>query len=556
MPRRHGNMPIWGHLSRHEGLDKRHFHYGTVQDRPHVPFWGLYPGDFPEYGDKYEIKLPSGVRKTFNGLGDNTCATMFFIQEKKFDDFVLEAGIMTKIMELKKEILDIEEKLVDKNIACLSGDDSYDPAEDKTLQDDLENANKDLVQEFDTYYQRYDQFIGPTHADAFKRVVEKKVGETVEVKKEGWDFTSKAYELSEPDADGNRSLLLDRPMPEFDEQEPPEGANYGLNYAKVKTQVVLQEPAKRDDLTFQRCRVHYRLWDICGGFYGVADATRACLFGNLRLPHLYMDVQAKELLTTIKNISKHLEYLPCRKDHPDCVNDDRIERRARELNSVEMCDILKRAMPSVVAEQFEKDNKGKNLFDNPDEMATDFDQIIEILPAEMKSEKKNDSQKKKDKKKDKSKSSNNPGGKRCNKCTKMGEKETVITTHYTDECNRWRYDKEKDCLVPKTDSNSNRKAYTPKSKQVHNHNHDDDRNRTPRSSRRSDGGGSSRKRYRDEGRSRRGRSRSRSRSPSRSRSSSWSSDSRSRSRGRSRSPSYDRRDRRSRRSGRHRRRRD
>ena len=547
MPKQTVSTPIWGHLAKHTDLKPKYWNYGTTHDKDKVMFMGMYhrsdTGEFPPYGTEYEIKLDSGVRTTFNGLGDDTCPTVFFTQEKKFDDYCVESGIFKKIGELKKEIDNIEERIIDSLIACLSGDDSYDPDDDTRLQEDLESEKKQLVREYEKLYQRYDQFIGSTHAEAFKRVVDAKVGVSREVSYEIWDYTSKAYELEDPAADGSRAFKFDKPLPQFDGKDPPTGADYGLHYVKVKTPINQPELTERDDETFQRCRIHYRLFDICAGFYGVADATRAYLTNNLRLPHLRMGVPVKDLLITVKGISKHLELLPCRKDHPDCVNDSRVARTNVPLNAVEMCDILKRAMHPKVLEHFEKDNKDKNLFDDPDEMARDLDQIIDLLPPEFKADDRKESQKKKEskkaKKKDGSKSSSE-ASQRCNRCDKMKEKEIVITSHPTKECSRWRYCDKQKKLVPKNDSE--KKTYTPrdKSKQVHNHNRDDDY-RTPRSSRRGEGS-SSRKRYRDSGSGRRGRSRSRSSSRSRS----YSSDSRSRSSSRSRSPSYDDRDRRSR----------
>ena len=84
-------------------------------------FMGMYhrsdTGEFPPYGTEYEIKLESGVRTTFHGLGDDTCPTVFFTQEKKFDDFCVESGLFKKIEELKKEIDSLEEQIIDMTLS-------------------------------------------------------------------------------------------------------------------------------------------------------------------------------------------------------------------------------------------------------------------------------------------------------------------------------------------------------------------------------------------------------------------------------------------------------
>jgi len=544
MPANSGAIPIWGHLASYDDLTNKDWTYGTIHDRTYVLFKGMYIGDFPSYGTRYEIKLTSGVRNTYFGL-DSTCETVFFTQEKKYDDFLKEAGLLDTIKNLKKDIADSEESIMDMEVACLNGDDSYSSSKEKRLQQDLDETKQDLAKELDSLYQRYYHFIGPTHAEAFQRVVDAKCMETREIDVEGWDYSGKAYTLSTADAEGNRTFLFDQPQPQNDTVEPSDGDDYAIYYKKFKsTTKVPNQPRERDLETFTLCREHYRLYDICGGFYAVADAQRAFLFSNLRLPGLYKNVPAKALLTTIQGISAHLKYLPCRKDHPNCLNDPRVHRANVPLNEVEMCDILKRAMHPAVCEQFEKDNKGKNLWEKPTEMANDLDQIIELLPADhpAKQDKRKES-KKFDKKsgKDKSKSGkaksksgdNGNGNVHCNKCEKMGEKPIVVGSHITQKCERWMWDRDKNKYVPRNDDG--KKSYTPRDKskkQVHNHNHDDER-RTPRTSYRS-GGGSSRKRHRGSG-SRRGRSRSRSYSRSRSRS--YSSDYSEYSR--SRSPSED-----------------
>ena len=206
MPKQTVSIPIWGHLAKHTDLKPKFWNYGTTHDKDKVMFMGMYhrsdTGEFPPYGTEYELKLDSGVRTTFMGLGDDTCPTVFFTQEKKFDDFCVESGLFKKIEELKKEIDNLEEQTIDMTILCLSGDDSYDSDADTALQEDLESTKKNLVREFEKLYQRYDQFIGPTHAEAFKRVVDAKVGVSMEVSYEIWDYTSKAYELEAPVADG------------------------------------------------------------------------------------------------------------------------------------------------------------------------------------------------------------------------------------------------------------------------------------------------------------------------------------------------------------------
>ena len=541
MPVISGAIPIWGHLSSYDDLSAKDWTYGTIHDRVYVPFKGMYTGDFPSYGTKYEIKLTSGVRNTYYGL-NCTCETVFFTQEKKFDDFLKEAGLLDTITNLKKDIADAEERIMDMEVACLNGDGSYSSSKEKRLRADLEDTKKDLVKELDSLYQRYYHFIGPTHAEAFQRVVDNKCQERRAIDEEVWDYSGKAYTLSNPDNEGVRTFLFDQPQPQNDTVEPSDGDDYAIYYKKFKSTITVPNQSRERDLeTFNLCREHYRLYDICGGFYAVADAQRAFLKNNLRLPGLYKNVPAKALLTTIQGISAHLQYLPCRKDHPNCLNDPRVHRANIPLNEVEMCDILKRAMHPAVCEQFEKDNKGTNLFDKPTDMANDLDQIIELLPAnhaakqdkrkEMKKDKKSGKDKSKSGKA-KSKSSDNGNGEmHCNKCEKMGEKPLVVGSHITQKCERWMWDRDKNKYVPR--NSQERKTYTPRDKskkQVHNHNHDDER-RTPRTSYRS-GGGSSRKRR---GSGRRGRSRSRSYSRSRSRS--YSSDSSDYSR--SRSPSED-----------------
>jgi len=542
MPATSGAIPIWGHLAPYDTTNKD-WTYGTVHNRTHVFFRGKYEGEFPSYGTRYEIKLSSGVRNTYYGL-DTTDEAVFFTQERKFDDFLKEAGILDTIKALKKDIAKAEESLMDMNVACMNGDDSYSATKEKRLREDLDETKKDLLKELDSLYQRYDHFIGPTHAEAFKRVVDLKCKETRDIEVDEWDYSAKAYALNAADAEGVRTFDFDQPMPHLDGVEPGNGADYAIFYEKFLSTTTLQDqPRERDLETFELCRVHYRLMDICGGYFATADAQRAYMFNNMRLPGLYKQVPAKALLTTIQGISKHLEYLPCRKDHPNCINDARVRRANVPLNDVEICDILLRAMHPDVCEQFEKDHKGQNLFDNPTEMANDLDTIIELLPsthAAKQDRKKESKDNKKGKDKSKSKTQSKAGGDgkakyHCNKCAKMEEKPIVIGSHDTHKCERWTWSEKERKYVAKT---ADKKAYTPrdksKKKQVHNHNHDEEHH-TPRASSRR-GGGSSRKRQRGSGR---GRGRSRSRSSSRSRS--YSSDSYDSEYSRSRSPSEDRR---------------
>ena len=106
MPKQPVSIPIWGHLAKHTDLKPKFWNYGTTHDKDKVMFMGMYhrsdTGEFPPYGTEYELKLDSGVRTTFMGLGDDTCPTVFFTQEKKFDDFCVESGLFKKIEELKK----------------------------------------------------------------------------------------------------------------------------------------------------------------------------------------------------------------------------------------------------------------------------------------------------------------------------------------------------------------------------------------------------------------------------------------------------------------------
>jgi len=86
-----------------------------------------------------------------------------------------------------------------------------------------------------------------------------------------------------------------------------------------------EEQAKyeKDKTAFDAAHKLHRV-QIMGNKYQVAEAQRAYLKNNLKLPAMSCGVSARILLGVIQNISEHMYLLPLMKDHPQLANNPEV----------------------------------------------------------------------------------------------------------------------------------------------------------------------------------------------------------------------------------------
>ena len=461
-------VPIWQQLlDSYAEVTVADMSYGTIHQKEFVPFLGCYPGKFPKMGNKFDYDMPCGVSKEFFQL-NSPCTTAFLCQERIFDNFLLESGVLSDITDLTQKAWGAEETLRRYDARIKNGKPLSDEETQKykSLEKTLEKnllSKKNLEESMFTLYK---QFMG-TRADGFDRHVN-------EVLTTERDFDLHKYvvvaEAFRKDAKGKPT---DERLPDKDNADPTaHGADFVIvhrvescSYQETKNHV-------KDSVTFTHCRWLYRL-ELFKGHYDIAETQREYLTKNLRLPK-GGKVTARVLLTVIRNISDHMYLLPTYAMHEMLRGKPEIVAANVPFTNLELCCILKRAMPRPAVTEYEAVNSKCPIAFDPDDMADAFDKILDKLALE---ESKTKSQNKNPNKstgggKTPTKTPPKASKKFCKHCSKNKKRDAVIHSHNTADCDNYHPD-------------GSRKDVSFKKKEVHNHNRDDDDRsyeHTPRSS--------------------------------------------------------------------------
>jgi hypothetical protein len=444
------NDPVWGELNEvFPQVTAKAMTYGVVLDSALVLFQGAYPGGkLPSWGNKITLEVIFGIDKTFYPL-NSSCKTAFFIQERIFDKFLEEAGLDADLAELREKILHRSKEVCDLRAMELNSADGLSPQEAKAkaaVEKKLKEYNEKLEETHAKVFTFYEQFMGPTRTQGFTRILDKLLDTETTFERHEYELVAEAYEK---DSDGVSTGVRRPELDNTDDDDPD--ATHILVW-KVEERRY-QEVAKyvKDKTAFEKARRLHRL-QVMGKKYGVAEAQRAYLSRNLKLPANYA-VSASVLLGVIQNISAHLYLLPSLKDHPDVADNPEVVAANVPLTRMEMCDVLRRAMPKRAIAVYES----KRINDCPvefdaDAMASEFDKILDQLSADDKQKgsggadnKSHANPKSAPKRNGGGNGGGNPkgasSGKVCKRCKKHHpDKEKLWKSHFTNDCKKYDAD--------------------------------------------------------------------------------------------------------------------
>ena len=429
--------------------------YGIVHDKELVVFKGAYPGKFPKWGAKFQLDLAHGVEKDFFTLTSN-CPTAFFTQERIFDTFLEQSGLQTDIEEYGKKIFKLEEYLAQMRVkeynSALTADEEITKA---SFERKLKSHKTSLEDSKKKIYTLYAQFMGESRTQSFKRVLDKVLAMETEYDRQEFDLEAEAYDKNQ---DGTPDMNSRRP--ELDATGDDEaGATHVLVWKYVLREFKEKRTFLRDEVAFEKARRLHRI-EVMGNKFKVAEAQKEFCRSNLRLPNKPHGITARIMLGLIMNISEHMYLLPTRKEHEDLVNDPEVEWGNVPFREMDMCDMLKRSMPKHVVAAYEAKRKSTCPIErDASELARELDEILAAAPVEEKKKSGGG-----DKPADKgsgggAKTGKQPrpkGKKHCKRCKQGGEKDNVIFSHHTDDCDRYTADMKK------------KQLRTPQ-KQLHNH---------------------------------------------------------------------------------------
>jgi len=411
-------VPIWGEMyDAFKDAKASNFTYGTVHDQPLVVFKGAYDGNggkFPSWGSKLSLEINYGIDKDFYPL-TSSCSTVFFIQERIFDRFLEESGINADLAEYRIKLF---------------------------------NWNKDVC------VLKAKEFNSPTglsqvDADALARL-EKKIKDHQEkgtFERHKYELVAEAYEKDSSGASNG----IRRPELDHTNDDDPT-ASHVLVWKVEEKRYEEQAKYEKDKTAFEAARKLHRV-QIMGNKYHVAEAQRAYLKNNLKLPAVSCGVSARILLGVIQNISEHMYLLPSMKDHPQLANNPEVVAANVPLTKMEICAILKRAMSKRAVTQYEaKRNSDCPAEFDPDAMAAEFDRIMDQLSFEDQDKKKNNgggdkpqansnSAQKRGNGGARPSSNGQSSGKVCKRCKQHHpDKERLWKSHATADCKKYDQD--------------------------------------------------------------------------------------------------------------------
>jgi hypothetical protein len=445
-------VPIWGEmLDTFPDAAAKHMTYGTVHDQPLVVFKGAYDGNggkFPSWGSKLSLEINYGIDKDYYPL-TSSCSTVFFIQERIFDRFLEESGINVDLSGFGKKLFNLSKEVCELKAREFNSPNglSVDDARSKAS---LEKKVKDYQDKLDETHSKvftfYEQFMGSSSRfQAFQRIVDNLLETEAKFERHKYDIVAEAYEKdSNGVSTGTRRPELDG----TDDDDP--AAIHVLVWKVEEKRYEEQAKYKRDKTAFEAARKLHRV-QIMGNKYQVAEAQREYLKSNLKLPAMSCGVSARMLLGVIQNISEHMYLLPSMKDHPQLANNPEVVAANVPLSKMELCAILKRAMPkrAVTAYEAKRNNDCPAEFDD-DAMAAEFDRILDQLSAEDKQKNSgggdkpqanSNSAQKRGNGGGKSSSNGQSSGKVCKRCKQHHpDKEKLWKSHATAECRKYDQD--------------------------------------------------------------------------------------------------------------------
>jgi len=384
-------VPIWGEMyDAFKDAKASNFTYGTVHDQPLVVFKGAYDGNggkFPSWGSKLSLEINYGIDKDFYPL-TSSCSTVFFIQERIFDRFLEESGINADLAEYREKLF-----TWNKDVCVLKAKEFNTPTglsqDDADVMARLEKKIKDYQDKMNETHSKvftfYEQFMGSSSRyQAFQRIVDNLLNTEGTFERHKYELVAEAYEKDSSGASNG----IRRPELDHTNDDDPT-ASHVLVWKVEEKRYEEQAKYEKDKTAFEAARKLHRV-QIMGNKYHVAEAQRAYLKNNLKLPAVSCGVSARILLGVIQNISEHMYLLPSMKDHPQLANNPEVVAANVPLTKMEICAILKRAMSKRAVTQYEaKRNSDCPAEFDPDAMAAEFDRIMDQLSFEDQDKKKN-----------------------------------------------------------------------------------------------------------------------------------------------------------------------
>ena len=318
-------VPIWGEMyDAFKDAKASNFTYGTVHDQPLVVFKGAYDGNggkFPSWGSKLSLEINYGIDKDYYPL-TSSCSTVFFIQERIFDRFLEESGINADLAKYRDLLLNWS-----KEVCVLKAKEFNTPTglsqDDADAMARLEKKIKDYQEKMNETHSKvftfYEQFMGSSSRyQAFQRTVEKLLNTEGTFERHKYELVAEAYEK---DSNG-ASNGIRRPELDHTNDDDP-NASHVLVWKVEERRYEEQAKYEMDKTAFEAARKFHRV-QIMGNKYHIAEAQRAYLKNNLKLPAVSCGVSARILLGVIQNISEHMYLLPSMKDHPQLANNPEV----------------------------------------------------------------------------------------------------------------------------------------------------------------------------------------------------------------------------------------
>lgn len=171
------------------------------------------------------------------------------------------------------------------------------------------------------------------------------------------------------------------------------------------------------------------------GGYGRREAQAQYLSTNAKFPSNLELISVRTFADLLKMMNEKLPDLSCWRDDPQYANNQAVQNeRFVKHSDLQMCRILREAMPIKVQEKLRYKFPTKDLWFDYEDLRKQLTAIVEELITERKANRNSDKNKKPSGEKIPKKAAAKK--KFCADCKANGEKEHVYTSHNTNSCHR------------------------------------------------------------------------------------------------------------------------
>ena len=418
-------------------------------------FWK--PEQSPPWGGKFTVEnQDTGYEKTCYHLASTDDAA-FILHLKQFDQVMKDSDLFVSAGKLEKEI---EQRLnasgafqcqeLQAGAAGLSTDDKkeWEKNEKKitSLQEDYASTMRNI---FDVY-RDFMKIRNTKFLTAVQEICEDVVKD-LEVKE--IRVYSEAYEVNVDSSTSPPTVnKTDIRLPDKDNEENEDPSVFWLKY-RYEWHVVRKDASRGKTLeTFNMCREKHMRAEFQQ--FGYAEEQFTYLYTCLKATP---GLTPRVMLDQVDKISEILYLLPSLRQHPSHIHNTDITPRNRALSDYDRAQIILRAMPAKVKEQYRALHRNDPIPTNPEELADELDHLLAswwqereqqqalrnagLLPGGNRNSGTSGGGSGK-KKQQQPRTPKKEAGERkqCDLCKQGNEKDHVVLSHWTRQCERYHPD--------------------------------------------------------------------------------------------------------------------